>query len=206
MNNVKTYRDGDRFILVVENCNGSLAAKVNEFIVSIMGIEEEPIEVPLIPIEVKDEDVPDISSCEEILRFNNLEKQIDSNLFRFVDGLYKGMTIDEALEKDGVKAVAYTFAHIKEVAPNCTEQIRKKCEEILFSDYGVDNYNPEFDSENDFRKFIDTYDSILNETFKTISDQAGYENIQVMIDSARENLWRAGYSAALQKLRDIVNG
>ena len=47
MNNVKTYRDGDRFILVVENCNGSLATKVNEFIVSIMGIEEEPIEVSL---------------------------------------------------------------------------------------------------------------------------------------------------------------
>lgn len=205
MNNVKTYKDGDRFILVVENCKGSLATKVNEFIVSIMGIEEEPTEVPLIPLEVEEEDVPDISSCEEILQFVNSEKQIDTDVFRFVDGLYKGMTYEEAEKQDGAKAVAYTFAHAKEVAPNCVEQIKEKCKERLFVDCGLGKYDPDLDSENDFRNFIDTYDSILNKTFKSISAQAGYENIQVMIDSARENLWRDGYAAAKKKLLEIIN-
>lgn len=205
MNNLKTYRDGDRFILVVENCKGSLAAKVNEFIVSIMGIKEEPTEVPLVPLKVEDEDIPDIDSCEEVLQFVDLEKHIDTDVFRFVDGIYKGMTFEEAQKKDGIKAVAYTFAHVKEVAPNCQEQILCKCKENLFYDCGLSKYDPDLDSENDFRRFIDTYDSVLNKTFKSISAQAGYENIQTMIANARENVWRDGYAAAKKKLLDIIN-
>ncbi len=205
MNNIKTFRDGDRFVLVVENCKGSLAAKVNEIIVSLVGVEDEPIEVPLVPIKVEEENVPDVTSYEEVYQFLDTEKKIDPDVFRFVAGNYKGLTFEEAQKKDGNKAVAYTFAHVKEVAPNCQEQIRCKCKEIMFYDYGLGNYNPDLDSENDFRKFIDTYDSILDKTFKSISAQAGYENIQALIANARENVWRDAYSAAKKKLIDLLS-
>ena len=61
MVNIKTYKDGDRLILVVENCVGETATKVNRFVTELLGIEEEPIKVPnLTPIKVEEEPIPNM--------------------------------------------------------------------------------------------------------------------------------------------------
>ncbi len=204
MNNIKTYKDGDRFVMVVENCNGAIATTVNEFITSILGIEAKPEPVPLVPIEVAEEEIPDTSSYEEITHFIKDEQHVDVDVFRFVDGIYKGMTFDEAKDKDGMKAIAYTFANVKKVAPDCPSQILQKCKELLFYDCGLGKYNPDLDSENDFRKFIETYDSMLNKIFKSMCEQAGYEDMQAMLASASENTWRSCYSLAKEKLLAMI--
>lgn len=59
MVNIKTYKDGDRLILVVENCVGETATKVNRFVTDLLGIEAIPQDVPdLVPIKVTEEPVP----------------------------------------------------------------------------------------------------------------------------------------------------
>lgn len=69
LNNIKTYKDGARMILVVENCTGEIAAKVNDFILDILGFESTPATVPeIVPEQVKAEEKPDLTNATPVTR------------------------------------------------------------------------------------------------------------------------------------------
>ena len=66
MANIKTYKDGTRLIIVVENCTGPTAEKVNNFLLDILGTAQ-PKEVPaVIPIEETEDIAPEIRIEDEI--------------------------------------------------------------------------------------------------------------------------------------------
>ena len=99
MVNIKTYKDGDRFILVVENCIGETAQKVNSFVADLLGLSEavKPVQVPLKPIKVKEE-TPPVLPSEEIKEASFTEEapRPQEEMVSFKDSAT--ITRDEVLE------------------------------------------------------------------------------------------------------------
>ena len=57
MVNLKTYRDGERMVLVIENCKGELEKKVESFISDLIGLNTSE-QTNLVPVKVQEEPDP----------------------------------------------------------------------------------------------------------------------------------------------------
>ena len=106
MVNIKSYKDGDRLVLVIENCTGDIAEKTNNFITSLLGIDITPTQVPLKPIKVAEEPMPEIpkeemESPKPSENIVNPENKLSSNVEKVSPPTFKSpetVTLEEFRE------------------------------------------------------------------------------------------------------------
>lgn len=203
MVNIKSYKDGDRLILVVENCKGDTAVKVNAFLSSLM-LDSEPQEVSHIaPMQIKEEKAPDISDLDEVKgeAFDTPPSKEDTESSLLLTGAYKGLSIKDAIAKDGVRAAATLIATKDSViSDNEKDNMVVICKETLRTDLYIRNMDM-FD-RSVFADFISVYEPLIKEGISQIINRAGYNSIDDLINFAPDHLLENAQEALIDGLME----
>lgn len=200
MVNIKSYKDGDRFILMVENCSGELAVKVNHFLTDIMGLDAEPQKVPaLIPQIVPQEKALDEPSLQPAYpgAFKEPPDVKEISAYVLTEGKYSGETVQQAIMKYGLNAAIDISCHAKAIDQTLQKQIIEKCKQIIYAD--VENRNAETDTMEEITTFFNQYNPLIESGVKRILEMSGYETLDDFFTFAEETIQRDAYYS-------IVNG
>ena len=204
MKNVKTYKDGDRFVLVVENCTGELKAKVAELVLGILDLGEGPTELPhLSPIRVADEKVPEEKVLEDLPR-KDIENAVPKKDGFMSGGRYDGKSFADAIRADGVAAAIYMLQNADAIAPGFVLSLKGKCKEAIGLD--VWSRDPDTATAADFEGFVNLYGPLIgNENaLGSILAQAGYSDISDFIAFAGDTMIKGAYEALLEAIRTAI--
>lgn len=205
MVNVKSYKDGDRLILVVENCTGELAVKVNKFLSEIIGIEEAPATVPaLVPPVVEEEAAPDITKQKSAMPgdFNEPPTEQEVLGYEFANGPFLGMNLKDALEKSGVKAAIEIACNAKTLPKEVKENIVGICKHYLMND--LCKRDPKSDALFEISKFFKLYYPLIKSGVEQILAMAGYSDLTDFLDFSDEQTQRDAYESIIQGLSERV--
>lgn len=145
--NFQVYADGDKRILVVENCKGEVLEAFNQILEAVCGLPESGTKaVPAVIPDRKLSEVPKIKNEAEERSFglahsvSSARTECDMSRYHFPDmvlmsGDYAGMTPFEAVSKDGIRAVPVLCECSKEIKP---ESVRKQmiecCKQLISAD------------------------------------------------------------------------
>lgn len=206
MRNIKTYKDGSRLVIVVENCTGPLAAKVNSFILDVLGLDEDPAnlqdvtqEVPgIVPERPIEDDAPDLSQAEEIGQGNEapFNAPIPEELARSlaVDG--PSGTLGRALDTGDTAAIVKMCMQTKNMDESVRYTALKLCKQYILKD--CKRRTPECTPTNEIIKFFDVYKPLIGAAIKDILSQAGMSSIKDFFTLQDEYIHQDAYSTVLE--------
>lgn len=197
VNSIKFWRDGERFIIVVDNCTGSTATKVNNFITDMLGLtpQEQPAATP-VP-HITPQKPPSFKADEVLAAATPIKATTD--LFREIvdphDIIIEGGagTLGHAIESKDTAAVVRFFAEHKEHAP-----AQKLCRQYILDDCNRRDYV--FATESEIRVFFSAYQPIIKDAVPQILSSAGYATIEDFFDFADICLIRDAYRAILESI------
>lgn len=138
--NFHVYADGTRRILVVDNCAGETLDAFNSILRSICGLTAEPKDVPALTSEQNTDKTPDIRTMPEIEMPGDIRIAEDKTVFEYPDivlsaGEYAGMTLQEAIEADGVKAALAICMNSREIEQaNIRNEVISVCKKVIRTD------------------------------------------------------------------------
>lgn len=204
MNNIKTYRDGARFMLVVENCVGETAKKVNAFILELMGAIE-PEQIPgIIPEKPVDEPPPSVARMEEITPNDPepfkvpIPEEDAKNLP--VDG--PSGTLGRAIDAKDTEAIIAVCLRAKTMDESVRDTAMKLCKEYILND--CQKRIPENTLSNEIRKFFRIYKPLIEGATTQILESAGYASTEDFFDFADEYLHQQAYASVLESVIERV--
>ena len=145
--NFQVYADGDKRILVVENCKGEVLEAFNRILEAVCGLPENDVKtVPSVVPDGKKSEPPKIKSGTAVQSFGltlsapSPQTSSDRPENHFPDvillsGDYAGMTPGEAVSKDGIRAVPALCESSRDMKP---ESVRKQmvecCKHLVSAD------------------------------------------------------------------------
>lgn len=207
MNNVKTYKDGSRLVIVVENCTGPLAAKVNAFILDVLGMPEgEPLKeevltqvVPgIVPEKPVKEEIPDVSEAEQIHPGDEdpFNAPIPEELARSlaVDG--PSGTLGRALDTGDTAAVVKLSMQSRNMDESVRYTALKLCKQYILKD--CQRRTPECTPTNEIMKFFDVYKPLIGAAIKDILAKAGMSSLKDFFALQDEYQHQDAYGAILE--------
>lgn len=205
MVNVKSYKDGDRLVLVVENCTGELAEKVNHFLAEILDIVPVAKPVPgLAPLENEDEPQPDISNLTPVSPGEFKEAPTIQAISKYVfsSGQYKGKTFEYALKKNGVAAAISIACSIKSIEQPLRDSILKYCKQMIAKDLASkDVQNDSFDA---IGNFFEMYKPLAIKGIQQILSMSGYASLEEFMVFSDEKTIRDAYEALIKALIERI--
>lgn len=206
MVNIKSYKDGDRLILVIENCTGDLAIQVNKFLAEIIGLKNSsPKEVPaLVSIPVNDEPMPEIDTLQQAHSGDFIEPPTDEEIkrFSFSDGAYKGMSVYDALKQDGIKAAVRISSKSNLLPKNIKGKAIEICKKSIAQDLCLKNTSTA--SRNEIYDFFTLYSPIIEDGIKQILCMSGYSSLSDFFAFADENTLKDAYEGIVLSLREKI--
>lgn len=175
MENIKMFKDGERFVIVFEQVSKETEEIVQEIMLKYTQKKIQMVEgVSPIP-EEKEEPL----NLNEKNKIENKPKSVQQPILRFPTGAYKNMTVEEVIQKKGIKALS-------EMKKEC-DSLKNAQQKALFnavlhkklSTYveetkkiGVNNL-----SEEDIDLFLDILNAFTT-AVKEIAMQAGCGNFE----------------------------
>lgn len=205
MVNVKSYKDGNRLVLVVENCTGELAVKVNAFLSDIIGIESSKPVPALAPVEVKEEAPPKIDDMEPIEDpkpvFQTPPTQKEVGEILIPEGMYQGMTVKNALEQVGLKAAIAISVMFKKF-PGQEQTVLNQCKAVMEKD--LNSRVSDTASVFEIEEFLNLYQPLIQKTIRQVLQMAGYSELQDFLNFAEEDVLREAYYSILEELKTRI--
>lgn len=168
--NFHVYADGTRRILVVDNCAGETLDAFNSILRSICGLTAEPKDVSALTSEQNTDKTPDIRTMPEIEMPGGVRTAEDKTVFEYPDivlsaGEYAGMTLQEAIEADGVKAALAICMNCREIEQaNIRNEVISVCKKVIRTDVATRSSKPE--DAREIHDFLKLYRAALNEQDK----------------------------------------
>lgn len=205
MVNIKSYKDGDRLILVVENCTGELAVKVNKFLSEIIGLEAAPTTVPaLAPPIVEEETIPNVTEQKFAMPgdFNEPPTEQEILCYKFTGGPFSGTNLKDALKKAGVKAAIEIACNTKALSKEVKGDIVGVCKQYLMDD--LCKRDSKVDSLLEISKFFKLYYPLIKGGVEQILSMSGYSDITDFLDFSDEQTQRDAYESIIQGLSERV--
>jgi len=200
MTNIKTYKDGDRFILVLENCTGELAAKVNQFILDVIGVPVTTELLPeIIPETVPAEEFPDMNKCLPITAVSENAKPfcepMTENDARNIPIYGRSETIGQAMDKGDTAAVIYMSTCAKMLKESARQGVVTLCKAYLRDD--CSKRNIEHASTPEIQDFFLLYTPIIREELKRILDASGCMALEDFFAQSNMSTQRSAYKNIL---------
>ncbi len=206
MVNIKSYKDGDRLILTIENCTGELAQKVNTFLLDILGMEMEAIPVPAVePIKIEEEKAPDIARLSVALPGDYDEPEPQEILEKHIieSGNFKGMSIKKAIEQSGMKAIIELVLYSKTREGSLKTDIVNFSKKKIAEDLQIRNMR--ITDAEEARDFINLYYPIIKDGISQILQMSGYADLDSFFEFASEEIINDAYQSLLQSLYKRVS-
>ena len=204
--NIKTFVDGNRFILVVENanCNDELAKRIRAFIselavdapfAQIEGLEPPPkaeIEnTPFIPEGREGNEQPDAPMTQEEL-----------NGYRFSNGKYKGLTFSEILKKFGCRAAIDIYLLSKELPARIAPHMKMESRRYILAD--LNKRNSALDKRKDIQDFIFAYRQIANDVIVGMKNDQGAGSVEDFVRFSDDEMLRQVYQTLIDYLKETI--
>lgn len=207
MVNIKSYKDGDRLILAIENCTGDLAVKVNRFLAEIVGVEAaEPKIVPALePPEVIDEITPDLTKAIAAKPGDFKEPLSEKEILHYTlkEGAYSGKSVEQVFEEFGVDAAIKIACEVKIIPEDIRESVVKLCKRDIMKD--LNRRNAEMDSIEEIKAFFNQYKFLVRDGIEQILAMAGYVTLDEFFILADEQMQRDAYESIIQGLAERVS-
>lgn len=205
MVNVKTYKDGDRFILMIENCTGELAEKVNQFLADILGPVPEPQTVPgLEPMENCSDDTPQTEKLQTANPGDFKEKPTKQEIlnYTFETGTFKGYTLKSALNEHGINAAVKIACEIKSIEQPMRKEILDGCKQMIAKD--LTKRKPQNADMDEIDTFIHLYKPLAQKGIQQILSMSGYSSLEEFFVFSDEKMQRDAYEALIDALKEKV--
>lgn len=207
MVNIKSYKDGDRLILAIENCTGDLAIKVNRFLAEIVGIEaEEPQIVPALePPEVINEPTLDLTKATTAKPGDFKEPLSEKEILHYTlkEGVYSGKSVEQAFNEFGVDAAIRLACEAKNIPEDIRESAVRLCKQNIMKD--LNRRNTEMDSTEEIKAFFNQYKPLIRDGIEQILAMAGYVTLDEFFILADEQMQRDAYESIIQGLAERVS-
>lgn len=201
MNNIKTYKDGARMILVVENCTGELAAKVNDFILDILGFESAPATVPeIVPEKVQVEEKPDLTNATPITRESG--KAFDEPAPETVAREYPvpgiSATFGKALDTGDTNAVVTALMETAKMDPSMRYTIARMSKKYIYED--CSRRIPDAATTVQIKRFFAEYAPLIKKSIKFVLDSMAVANLDDFFALTDEYVQQDAYRVVLEDL------
>lgn len=206
MPTVKTYKDGNRFILVIPTeGDPEIGKKVNDFILDILGMsppqeitgflpaKDEPDKPPVIPVEkqiTQDagrpfKEVQPVMDCMSYVpHFNNPHK----------------LAFGELVRRQGVGITAYYLQHLDLIDREYREEIKNKCRDYILSDLKMRSYS---DESSDILAFFICYQEMLHSEIREMLSYNSYASLAEFLNG-NDSVVRDEYERLIDKMRKKV--
>lgn len=201
LNNIKTYKDGARMIMVVENCTGDIAAKVNNFILDILGMDSEPTPVPeIVPEKPKAEPIPDTTKATPITRETGkaFEEPVPEQVAREFPVPGFSATFGRALNTGDTKAVVWAMMQTQHMNPAMQHTIVRMSKQYILQD--CQRRVPANTTTAQIKRFFDEYEPLIKKGIKHILDSAAYATLNDFFELTDEYFHQDAYRVVLEDL------
>lgn len=211
MQNIKTYKDGNRLVIVVENCTGELATKVNRFILDALGMPEissddmpeqaKPVAVPAIVPEVVAEEKIELDQCTPITASEEKPFEEPIPLQAANDVAVKGGsgTLGNAIRnKDTVAIVELVAKDSKTMNESTRTSVLALCKTYIRED--CIKRDPYYATTAEIQKFFEIYEPLLTNSIQQILGSVGYANMRDFFGFTDEHVHQDAYASVLESL------
>lgn len=197
MTNVKTYKDGSRLVIVVENCTGPLAEKVNNFLLDILGAEPPRTVPAVVPQEIREEPIPDTTIITEITETDPSPFKAPSSTEEARSYPVEGASgsLGRALDSGDTTAIVKlsTKTHLMDESLRYT--VLELCKQYMLDD--CIKRDPADASLKEITRFIGEYTPLIRACIQELLKQAGYADIKTYLECADIEQLRGAYQAVL---------
>lgn len=208
MNNVKTYRDGARLILVVENCTGEIAAKVNDFVLDILqcNVAPEPTPVPaIIPEKPVEEPMPNVEKATPINVESGraFDEPVPEQMARNypVDGV--SGTFGVAIDTGNTETIVAVYQQINNMDVSMRYTITNMCKQYVRDD--CLRRHPDCTNTSQIKKFFNEYKPLIGNELRYILSSSSYANIEDFLDFGDEYQHQEAYRYVIECLIKRTN-
>lgn len=179
-NSIKTFKDGNRMVIVVENITGKTASLINKFIMEALELScEEEIEheelLDLVPTQPKEDEEIKTEELEPLTKDNLFKEPLTKEEVLNIE-LRPFYTIGEAIKEKDTQALVEHSIKAK------TEEEIDVIKEYIYKD--CSSRETEWETHSEIRKFIITYKPLIENLLSQILDFAGYATIEDFLDFA----------------------
>lgn len=185
--NFQVYADGKRRILVVENCVGEMLDTFNQILEAVCGLPENGVKaVPAVLSDTTTAAPPEVKKGTEVQNFGFIASvsSEQSSLHEakwsfpdviFITGHYAGMTPSEAVEKDGIRAIAELCECSRDLeSETVRKQVIECCKHVISTD--LDGRPKEMDSVEELKDFFASYRRLLgSKCLRELRDTVGID-------------------------------
>lgn len=211
--NFRVYADGEKRILVVEDCSGETLEAFNRIMEALCRLPAGTAQkVPAVEEDKSSPEAPAVEEKNMVQQYGeNTEASAeapsaDTPALHFPDiillsGEYAGMTPKEAVESDGIKAVTAICECSKDIEQ---EAIRKQvvdcCKHIIALD--LSSRPDQMENGEELASFFSAYRPILGgKCIKALRDKQGID-IDEAIRTKEAGLLAEAYRCVIADLRD----
>lgn len=201
MNNIKTYKDGARMILVVENCTGDIAAKVNNFILDILGMDSKPTSIPeIVPEAPKEEAIPDTTKATPITKETGkaFVEPVPEQVAREYPVPGVSATFGHAFDTGDTKAIVWAMMQSQRMDPAMQHTIIRMSKRYIQRD--CSRRVPDAASIAQIRRFFDEYEPLIKRGIKQILNSAACANLDDFFGLTEEYVLQDAYRVILEDL------
>lgn len=200
MTNIKSYKDGARLILVIENCTGELARKCNAFLADVVGIDADPEPIPaLVPLQIRDDPPPDERTMEPVVRMDEDKRDHSCESRQIPSGPYQGLRVKDALLQHGVKAAIDLIQRRSQFPELVRDDLLAITKKMIYSNAAA--RNPDTASLEEIRAFFSEFQPLIVNSTRQILEMAGYSLIADFLDFAPEHMQQDAYYSVLDELK-----
>lgn len=206
MRNIKTYKDGSRLVIVVENCTGPLAAKVNEFILDVLGVGEDApapetvlTEIPgIVPEKPIEEPAPDLSKATPIEKGDEapFNAPIPEEMARGLPIKGPSGTLGRALDTGDTAAIVAMCMQTHNMEESVRYTALRLCKAYILKD--CQNRIPECTPSNEIIKFFEVYRPLIGGAIRDILSQAGMSSLKDFFNMQEEYIQQDAYATVLE--------
>lgn len=199
MANIKSYKDGSRLILVVENCVGETAAKVNNFLLDILGTAEQA-EVPgVVPMTMQEEYPVDMTEAAEIDPYERepFEAPSPEDVVRSMP-VSETLTLGEAIDNNESALVVRAIKLLQNADDGTKMTGTALCKQYIWKD--CQHRDPEIACTEEIMEFFKAYRPLIGVGIKQILESSGISSLEDFFALSDEYFHRAAYKSVLDDL------
>lgn len=206
MPTVKTYKDGNRFILVIPTeGDPEIGKKVNDFILDILGMDppkeitgflpakDEPDKPPVIPVEKQvtrdsgrpfKETQPVMDCMMHVPQFHNPSK----------------LTFGELVRRHGVQVATLYLMNLNMIDREYREEIKNKCRDYILGDLKMRSYS---DEASDIHTFFYYYQKMLSDEIREMLSYNSYATVDDFL-KGNDSVIRDEYERLIDKMKKKI--
>lgn len=196
MRNVKSYKDGNRLILVVENCTGETAKIVNSFLAQLLVGEAEEVQ-NVAPPMVAEDTPPAIKESQKITAGAFTEDISEEEAGKLV---FFQRPVQYWLNANHIPAIICIATEArKNLSAYQYRTVIALCSRFLHND--LYRRNPSDASEEEIKDFFDSYKDLLKPLHSFLLKKAGCSDFDVLWKETNLSVKQDAYRCALDELR-----